>query len=287
MESEVVQLVPGFGAWKACLRDTGGMTDSSGLAHVLEAGPKSPNQRYKNPPVIEAFVFIRVAPATAPIAALEGVIPEVPIRYPNRQSVSTSAFTIDLQNPKDASTTAQQIGYRYASEDNTKVVQVRTDGFVFSRLAPYPADGWDEWTPEARQLWARYNAVVRPKSVTLLQVRYANRIPVPTVPWRPMDYLTTYPWIGPGLPVMAQYILRAEFPISKIPGARLAVNQGTLYDPTSPPGASILLDLEVSKSVELKPDDPEVWDTIEVLHRCETEAFEACITDTTRAMFNQ
>jgi uncharacterized protein (TIGR04255 family) len=244
--------------------------------------------KYKNPPVIEALIFIGVVPSTSPIERLEAVVPGVPIRYPNRQSVAQTGFTIDLQNPKEATTTAQQLGYSYSDETNTRVVQIRRDGFVFSRLTPYPYSGWDEWTAEAIGLWNRYKEVVSPQSVNLLQVRYANRIRIPQLRFLPQEYLNAYPWISTALPPMNGFVLRVEFPAPTIPGARLVINQGTLYDPTEPQTASILLDLEVSKSgVELEPKDPNVWQTIEELHRLETSAFEACITDKSREVFNR
>jgi uncharacterized protein (TIGR04255 family) len=56
------------------------------------------------------------------------------------------------------------------------VAQMKADGVIFSRLAPY-AD-WDEFASEANRFWEMYTATFQPTTIARLSVRYISEIPV-------------------------------------------------------------------------------------------------------------
>jgi uncharacterized protein (TIGR04255 family) len=242
--------------------------------------------RYKNPPIIEAILNIQVDPPVEG-ATLANVVPAEPIRYTSKETLSTAGFTIDVANGIQSSLREEIAGYRYLNESGTQAVQVRRDGFAFTQLVPYPTNGWDDWRQEAERLWKAYLAVANPRTVVRLQVRYANRIRIPGTRMEPGEYFNTYLAIAPGLPDCNHFLLRAEFSYDNMPGARLQITQGPILDfPQEDDVIPILLDLDVSRSIVMDPTDPALWERLEELHECETDAFEACITNKSRELFN-
>jgi uncharacterized protein (TIGR04255 family) len=87
-------------------------------------------------------------------------------------------------------------GYLFISQPRTEVVQLRLDGFTFSRLRPYT--NWEEVLRAARRLWNHYANVAPVEAVVRVAVRYINNFSIP--PGRyPADYLTTQPAMPEGL----------------------------------------------------------------------------------------
>ena len=243
-------------------------------------------ERYPRPPVLEALVDIQVEPRPElSFADLDAVMQDERAAYPVRQEVFFSSF---LLNPV-ARTVAPEgnalHGYRYDTQPAGAVAQLRLNGLTFSRLAPYPRDGWDEWQPEARRLWAKYWDGTHPAGVTRIAVRYINQIRIPHSEFLPQHYFRTYPLLADelGSPITG-FLLRAELPQADLEGATLVLSQGIVQG--SEPGVlPVLLDLDASRVTDLPPESDALWREIGVLHERVNSAFEACITDATRELF--
>jgi uncharacterized protein (TIGR04255 family) len=255
--------------------------------NTVTAHRTNPRPRYKNPPIIEAILNIQVNPAVEALT-LSAVVPTEPLIYTSKQVMTAAGFTIDVANGIQSSLREEVLGYRYANEANTQAVQIRRDGFAFSQLAPYPLNGWEDWRPEAERLWNAYRAATNPVTVVGLQVRYANRIRIPETRIEPGEYFSTYFATSNELPDCNNFFLRSEFAYPDLPTAKLLLSQGTIRDfPEESDVMSILLDLDVSRSLVVPASDPTLWDMLEDLHERETDAFEACITNHTRELFNK
>ena len=98
--------------------------------------------------------------------------------YPVRQESTLSGAEIE-SGPLGVSTRAirKMNGVRLTSEDGRQVAQLRTDGFSFSRLAPY--EDWSTFFAEAGRLWGAYIDIAEPRRTTGVAVRYINQIVVP------------------------------------------------------------------------------------------------------------
>lgn len=59
------------------------------------------------------------------------------------------------------------------------VAQMKADGIIFSRLAPYA--NWDEFASEANRFWEAYATTFEPASIARLSVRYISEIPVKSI----------------------------------------------------------------------------------------------------------
>lgn len=248
---------------------------------------------YRRPPVVEAVVDLTAAhEAPVDLADLARVTDGDELRYPIRNTLIVSDLALNQAAGVVEPLRQQIVGFQYTTAHPVKAaVQVRQDGFAFSRHAPtpdaYPAAGWDEWHREAARLWAKYVAVTRPAFVTQLRVRYVNRLAIPSVQFLPQDYFTLYPEVPDDLsPDMAGYLFRVNLPRPDVPGAMLTVTQGVLDQAPAAPGTTfMLLDIDLVCRTHLAPDADEVWDLLNLLHAHVIDAFEASITDTARGLF--
>lgn len=68
-------------------------------------------------------------------------------------------------------------GYMYLQEDGKQLIQVRTNGFSFNRLAPYSS--FDDYLPEIIRTWGLFRDVTKPVQVNVIRLRYINRIELP------------------------------------------------------------------------------------------------------------
>jgi uncharacterized protein (TIGR04255 family) len=72
-------------------------------------------------------------------------------RYPTRQDRFEVRASVALTPTVATRAEQRQLGYAFTSQAGVEIVQVRIDGFTFSRLHPYTS--WDSFSAEARQLW--------------------------------------------------------------------------------------------------------------------------------------
>ncbi len=80
-------------------------------------------------------------------------------------------------------------GYRLTSRDQKEVVQVRRDGFTFSRLRPY--ESWDSMVAKAWPVWERFVQRLRPRGASRVATRFINVLPVE--PGQSLDRLLVAP----------------------------------------------------------------------------------------------
>ncbi len=175
-----------------------------------------------------------------------------------------------------------QIGFTFGDVERTRIVQARLDGFAFSRLAPY--DRWEPFCEEARQLWERYCAAVKPLGVTRVAVRYINRLELPLPLKNFRNYLRTFPEVSPDLPQgLSSFLMQLQIPQEDIADGVLILNEGIL-ESTDPNVAAVLLDIDLFRPVAMPVSGTDVWDALEELHNRKNEVFEASITDRTREL---
>ena len=247
------------------------------------SGQIHPRRLYKNPPVIEAIIDIRVKVSSAPtFESLARIVEGEESHYPTRQLMTTNQLTVDGATGA-ASNNQESIGYRYFSSDKSAVLQARRDGFAFSKLPPYQE--WELWQPEGRRLWQRYKSIVNPEGITRVAVRYINRVQINRGNFDLREYFNCFPEIPDSFGSISGFLMRLELPQHGTDNRVLILNQGIL-DEGLTNHVAVLLDFDLSKRVRLAPDDDAVWSEIESLHSQENRLFEESITDRAREMFD-
>ena len=257
---------------------------------IPQRNPDSlPTKKYPRAPILEAIVDLHVDASGEPnISALASVMVEEKERYPKQDNLVTASVVVNPAAGVATSASQQLIGFRYTSAAMAAVVQVRSNGFAFSRLAPYPADGWEAWIPEAQRLFRRYIEVTGNRRVNRLAVRYINKIDIPCpegASVEPEEYFATYPRIGDHIGNTTRFLMRAQVETPGFENGGIVLTQGTLEEPSAPNTIPILLDIDVFQNVAIDAQITEVWERLEELHQRATSTFEACITPSAQRLF--
>jgi uncharacterized protein (TIGR04255 family) len=243
----------------------------------------NPPRHYRKPPITEALIDLRVdLPPQISLMELSKVLRGNEAAYPLVEQLHRALGQMQVGPQVSASAGSEHVGYLFRSVDGKQICQARRDGFTMSRLAPY--ESWNTLRDEARQLWENYRTATKPTKVTRLAVRYINRIDIP-LPFKDFkDYLRTAPEVSPDLPQeLAGYFMRLEIPIDGIKS--LALINEAIIEPASQNVASVVLDVDIFRTVELPTDEDGIWAFFEELRLHKNQAFEACITDKARELF--
>ena len=155
----------------------------------------------ENAPIIEAIVDIDCElPPDFDLAASESTIrAALGDAYPiGRQHMVQEHHLLSTQKdtPPEWSISQELAAWRFQSADEKQLVQFRTGGFSFNRLAPY--EGLDRYLCEIRRTWGIFLDLVEPVQARKIGLRTINQIvlPLENGSLRLEDYLKT----GPRLP---------------------------------------------------------------------------------------
>lgn len=171
-------------------------------------------KHYRRAPIAEAVIEIRcVLPGDV---SLQDLLPTV-----DREEFPVVERAMTLENRVEISdegmhsqTTGRQFGHVFRRADGSRVVQVRLDGFSFSRLPPY--DRWEAFVEEAEKQWTRYRRLAKPERVTRLGVRFINKLEIPSPQVEIKDYLRIAVDVPAYLPQrLSGYFLQTEVPLER------------------------------------------------------------------------
>jgi len=156
--------------------------------------------RLKNPPIVEAIFDVDCdLPPGFDLAALEGPSRG---RFGDQYQKSRVQFIheYDIEAHADAPLNASSRrviqALQFLHNDDRQLVQVRTPGFSFNRLAPYSS--LDDYLPEIERTWRIYVDLTSPVQIRAIRLRYINRILLPMTA-NTID-LDEFLKIGPRLP---------------------------------------------------------------------------------------
>jgi len=132
-------------------------------------------------PIVEAVIDIDCDfPAQFDLAAVAEVAKErFRDNYPKSQKALLQQLRIE-SNPENAANISSEIrigALRFTSEDERQIVQIRSDGFSFNRLAPYTS--MDEYLIEIQRTWTLFLEIAAPVQLRAVRLRYINRISLP------------------------------------------------------------------------------------------------------------
>lgn len=240
---------------------------------------------YGKAPITEALIDIRVelSPELR-FEDLQAVKKHVSSDYPREETRNLAEGMIQFGPSLQASAQQKPWGLMFRNESNNQVLQVRLDGFTFSRLEPY--QDFEHLKAEARRLWDIYRELVRPKKITRVAVRYINQLNIPGTIVEPEDYLNTYPHLASQLPAelrdFGPYLMRLPVYQHDLKGV-LVLNEA-MTPPKMPDTISMVLDLDLYVEMPRVNNEEELWAFFDRLRDRKNLYFEACITDKTREL---
>jgi uncharacterized protein (TIGR04255 family) len=242
--------------------------------------------RFPNAPITEALLDIRVnLPGEVDLTQLATIQDLIKDQYPSRNERMfwQSNFQIAQRDLKISPPTGGPVGYAFTSRDGKQIVQVRKDGFSFSRLKPY--EDWISLREEAKRLWQCYIQIASPTNITRLALRYINRIELP-LPMRDFkDYILTVPEIAPNLPQgLADFFMQLIIPIPTMNA--IAIVTETVDVPQNLSSVlPLIFDIDVFREAVFDLNSAEVWDTFEQLRELKNDIFFQSITERTKELF--
>jgi uncharacterized protein (TIGR04255 family) len=243
----------------------------------------SSEKHYQKAPITEAVIDLRVElPSKVSVDDLAMVHRGEEAAYPTIERMNAAVGQMMLGPQVSASASTQHIGFLFKSADGKQVHQARMDGFTMSRFAPYPC--WNDFRAEAQRIWNIYRSVAEPSKVVRVAVRYINRIDIP-LPLNDLEvYLRTVPKVSPDLPQgLSSYFMHLVMPLQDIQSHAVIIE--TIIDPASPNIVSIVLDIDVFRTIDLPSEEDAMWVLIEQFRGVKNRVFEACITDKARDLF--
>lgn len=241
-------------------------------------------ERFANPPIKEALIDLIVDPREG-LAPAELDFHELIEGYPDKKVIRSfeSKVVATAKGKVEASTKDIGInGFHFISKDGAKRIQSKINGYTFNRLAPYKS--WEEMIASAKLGWDVYIDKLQPQMVTRIATRYINVIKIPHRNVAIKDYFNMYPMLPDGLPPpISDFFFKITTNFSEI-GAKAIVTMASARS-TAPGYSSVILDIDVFLSVNLKPTDEEVWANLERLRSKKNEIFVTIVTDKTKELF--
>ena len=242
-------------------------------------------------PATEAIIDLRTQPAERFSVENYAEPPfALAANYPDPKPISLQEFGVtthaDGRIGESKVVNHGCVGRRFTSMDGKHIVQLRKDGFTFSRLAPYTS--WEDvWS--AAEGWLAYYLQARgPVEVHRLAVRYINRLPLPA-PDGGVDlkrYLTAPPNVPAELAVFIDGFLN-QVQVAD-PGGRIRATLTQALRPVLPTERDVVpvvLDIDVFETGPFAADLDYLRTRFTALRNYKNRLFFASITEDAANLF--
>lgn len=213
----------------------------------------------KAAPIVEGVIDIQLTTQSAPsMGAFRKLAEKFGIAH-RIEEIHTMAFEM-VQKPGMAPTQKSSsmgaVGFRCFSKDGRVIVQLRKDGFTFSRMAPYTS--WEETFPQAAEIFTAYHGVVSPVAISRIAVRNINRLMLPALRLKESPaYFLSHPPLLPNSDVArtVKWMSRilVQHPVEKMEGIITQVVEDEAVGDKMP----VILDVDVFDitALPLEPDE--------------------------------
>jgi uncharacterized protein (TIGR04255 family) len=238
-------------------------------------------QPYPNPPIIEALIYVNIEPKIGfDVSAIEHLTIE---DYAEKRPQFLFQGQFQMGDEISSTSVREKIGYMFESTDKKRLLQIRTNGFSCSHLAPYTR--WDGFCEEAKNLWDVYSKTLGDVKITQIGLRYVNRIEL-TLPLNDLkDWLQTFPEIGSDAgPDFSHFFMQVHVPQLDI-GALAIINETIQPREIPPKAVYIMLDIDLTKNVDVPQDSKSLWEQFQILRDRKNKIFVGCITKKTEELF--
>ncbi|CAN5461990.1 TIGR04255 family protein [soil metagenome] len=226
-------------------------------------------------PIVEAVIDFRLKlPSDFKLEVFYPLRVQLAEDYPGFEEQQIIEQTIKQepgQGPEVSTRLSGIHGHRLLSKDGKNVVQLRRDGFTFSRLNPYTQ--WEEVFREAWRVWGMYEVTAVPLEVSRIAVRYINRLLLPVPLSNPEEYLKAPPMTAEGWPRdMSAFLSRV---VMHDPESEIMVNVIQALEPQAPgqSNVTLLFDIDAYEDVSLPADDVTIKGRFDELREMKNRVF--------------
>lgn len=243
--------------------------------------------RLTRSPITEAIVDFQTQPADGcDLASLQKLAAGLDPKYAIQGPIIDVQTSLSLSNAQDpqSETRSREVGVRLTTDDTKFVLQLRLDRFTLSRLEPY--ESWEQMNSEARRLWRRYCEALNPEVVTRVATRYINRLNLPLKHGETFqNYLPKAPDVPDELPQgVIDFLQRIEIFNPELE-VRAVVIQLLESGAARAGAVPVILDIDVFKNAESKPDTENIWQLLEKMRTFKNEVFFASLTESAVELF--
>lgn len=218
----------------------------------------------RNAPIKEALIDLRISPRSDFVVQQLQKIADLVVGYRQQGLIYEIETTLTLSDDSETELKkTRATGIRLQSEDEKFIAQFGIGGFTLSRLPPY--ETWESLVGEAGRLWKIYLEIAKPDLVTRIATRFINDLQLPLLEGEHFEhYLTASPTIPPGLPqAILGFLQRVVITDAKTQSLANVIQ--ILQDGPRKGKVPVILDIDVYKTVEFAPSDPNIWESLEVL----------------------
>jgi uncharacterized protein (TIGR04255 family) len=240
---------------------------------------------YPNAPIVEAIFDVQMElPQNIEIAELEAFCKTFVSAYPEKKIQRKFAGKFEVLDNEKTSAETYNLGIAGIlnwSPDHRQALQVRLDGFSFSRLKPY--EKWCVHFTEFLKYLRLYCEKISPIQVKRIATRFVNVIELPkeNVSWEKYFINAAKAPISNGL--VTNFFDRIEFSFSSS-NVKASVTHAIMQsnDPLKLP---VILDIETFVEVNTKPDLMMIEKLFNNLREAKNQIFRDCLTDKAKELF--
>ncbi|MFM9909956.1 MAG: TIGR04255 family protein [Chitinophagaceae bacterium] len=239
---------------------------------------------YQNAPIREAVFDIRIDKLNITgveelLLIRELIFKDFPVEK-KRHNI-TGMFQFSPDKPLESKSHSDLTGYIFLSEDNTRQLQVRIDGFTLNVLKPY--ENWEMHFETFINYWSEYNRLFKPEKVIRIATRFINRIEIP-IPFNDFqDFVINMPPIPVCLPqTFSNFFMQIQVP-SKDKFRNVVITE--TIEPIENLTLPFILDIDVFQELNIENSKENLSLNFSVIRNIKNEIFENCITEKTRQLF--
>lgn len=251
------------------------------------------SKRYKNSPIIEVLCEFRFEPSSPWDLTVPGLVYDrIRESFPKRQQVEMLGVGVAFDSEGVKQQVAKADLMQFLSDDEKALVQVGPNLLAVNHLKPYP--GWQDFLPIIRQGFDGYVGVAEPKSIQHVALRYINHIEIPS--WvthvktaqniKLENYFEFRPFVGSNLPQdFGPFIVGMQVPYENSRDALRIHMESVAAEASGMAAVMLELNYSLVQPGQMAMDAAFEW--AEIAHGHIGRAFEACITDRLRQIFEE
>ena len=246
------------------------------------------HETFPNAPLTEAMIDLRVTyKSDVHLDQLQQLSERCSESFPVKNTLIAHELAMkiwDATGSAESRATSKKLGYLQFTKNRDRAIQLRADGFAFSKLKPY--ESWSSLCADAHTHWDTYREVMSPTRIVRLAVRYINRIELELPITDFQDYIRTVPQIADGIPQgLTEFFFRVVVPNPDDDQIQ-AIITSTIEKPEQDRKTlPYIFDIDAFTPVDLDPSDEKLWPTLEKLRDFKNLIFFLSTTEKAKELF--